>query len=81
MNGPMIFLEKGTKVHLRIRGKKLVTRYIFQEGYYVIPNKATYVDDETWDEVVKVVSPGIIKMMVSNVTCVLPILLYIYIYI
>ena len=35
-------------------------------------------DDETWPKVVKVVAPGIRKMTVSNVVCVLPILLSIY---
>ena len=44
----------------------------------MIPNKATYMDDETWVKVVKVVAPGIRKMKVSNVACVLPILFYIY---
>ena len=36
-------------------------------------------DDETWERVVKVVAPGIIKMKVGNVSCFLPILFYIYI--
>ena len=35
-------------------------------------------DDETCTKVVKVVAPGIRKMEVSNVACVFPILLYIY---
>ena len=35
-------------------------------------------DGETWVKVVKVVAPGIRKMKVSNVACVLPILLSIY---
>ena len=35
-------------------------------------------DDETWAKVVKVASPGIRKMKASNVSCVLPILLSIY---
>ena len=30
-------------------------------------------DDETWLKVVKVVAPGIRKIKVSNVACVLPI--------
>ena len=36
-------------------------------------------DGDTWVKVVKVVAPGIIKMKVSNVSCVLPILFSIYI--
>ena len=32
--GPVIFLEKGTKVHPRIRGNNLVTRYVFSEGHF-----------------------------------------------
>ena len=33
----------------------------------MIPNKAAYMDDETWAKVVKVVAPGIRKMAVRNV--------------
>ena len=42
-------------------------KYGFLEGSCVIPNKAAYMDDETWEKVVKVVAPGIRKMMVRNV--------------
>ena len=78
MNGPVIFLAKGTKVHPRIKGTNLVTRYRLPEGSFVIPNKAAYMDDETWVKVVKVVDPGIRKMKVSNVAFVFPILFSIY---
>ena len=54
-------------MHPRLRGKNLVTKYGFIEGYCVIPNKAAYMDDETWAKVVKLVSPGIRKMAVINV--------------
>ena len=67
MNGPLIFMTKGTKVHPRLRGNNLVTKYRLPEGSCVIPNKAAYTDDETWEKVVKVVSPGIRKMAVRNV--------------
>ena len=67
MNGPLLFLEKRTKVHPRLRGNNLVTKYGFPEGSFVIPNKAEYMDDKTWDKVVKVVAPGIRKMEVRNV--------------
>ena len=67
MNGPVLFLAKRTKVHPRLRGKNLVTKYGFPEGSFVIPNKAEYMDDKTWDKVVKVVAPGIRKMEVRNV--------------
>ena len=67
MNGPVIFLEKGTKVHPSLRGNNLVTKGGLIEGSFVIPNKAAYMDDETWEKVVKVVAPGIRKMAVSNV--------------
>ena len=67
VNGPVIFLAKGTKVHPRLRGNNLVTKYGLPEGSCVIPNKAAYMDDETWAKVVKVVAPGIRKMAVSNV--------------
>ena len=74
MNGPVIFLEKGTTVHPRLRGKNLVAKYRFLEGYSVIPNKAAYMDDDTWAKMVKVVAPGIRKMVVSNVAVVCSIL-------
>ena len=67
MNGPLIFMTKGTKVHPRLRGNNLVTKYRLPEGSCVIPNKSAYTDDETWEKVVKVVSPGIRKMAVRNV--------------
>ena len=73
MNGPVIFLAKGTNVHHRLKGTNLVTRYGLPEGSCGIPNKAAYMDDETWAKVVKVVVPGIRKMKVSNVACVFPI--------
>ena len=68
MNGPVIFLERLKKVHHRIRGNNLVTRCGFTEGSCVIPNKTAYIDDDTWAKGVKVVSPGIRKMAVINVT-------------
>ena len=66
----MIFLEKGPKVHPRLRGTILVTRYGLPEGSCVIPNKAAYTDDGTWEKVVKVVAPGIRKTKESKVACV-----------
>ena len=56
-----------------------MTRYGLPEGCCVIPNKATYMDDETWANVVKVAAPGIRKMKVSNGDFVFLILFYIYI--
>ena len=44
----------------------------------MITNKAAYMDDETWVKSVKVVAPGISKMKVINIACVLPILFLIY---
>ena len=35
-------------------------------------------DDETWEKVVKVAAPGIIKMKVTNVACASTILFSIY---
>ena len=67
VNGPVIFLAKGTKVHPRLRGNNLMTKYGFPEGSCVIPNKAAYMDDKTWENVVKLVAPGIRKMAVINV--------------
>ena len=78
MNGTLIFLAKGTKVYPRIRGTNSVTRYILPEGSCEITNIASYMDDCTWENVVKVVSPGIIKMKVGNVACVFPTLFSIY---
>ena len=67
VNGPVIFLEKDTKLHPRLRGKNFVTKYGLPEVSCVIPDKARYIDDETWAKVVKVVAPGIRKMTVINV--------------
>ena len=61
MNGPVIFLAKGTKVHPRLRGNNLVTKYGFPEGSCVITNKAAYMDDKTWAKVVKLVAPVLEK--------------------
>ena len=55
-----------------------MTRYGFPEVPCVVPNKAVYIYDYTWETVVQVVAPGIRKMKVSNVACVFPILFYIY---
>ena len=78
MNGPVIFLAKGTKVHPRLIGNNLVTKYVLPEGSCVIPIKSAYMDDETWAKVVKVVAPGIRKMAVSNVDFVCSILFSTY---
>ena len=67
MNGPVVFLEKGTQVHPILRGNNLVTRYGLPEISSVIPNKTAYMDDETWEKVVKVVATGIRKMALINV--------------
>ena len=78
MNVTVIFMAKGTNGNHRLRGKNLVIIYILSKGYCVITNKVSCMDDETWVNVVKVVAPGIRKMKVINVACVLPILLFIY---
>ena len=76
MNDPVIFLAKVTKVNPRLRGNKLVTKYVLPEGSCVIPNKSAYMDDKTWAKLVKVVAPGIRKMAVSNVAFFLYFILY-----
>ena len=53
MNGPVIFMAKWTKVHPRLKGTNLVTRYGFPKGFYVILKKAAYMYDETWAKVLK----------------------------
>ena len=73
-----VFLSRempmGTSLHPRIEDTNLVTKNVFIEGYYVILNKAAYMDNETWEKVVKVVAPGIRQMRVRNVAFVLTIL-------
>ena len=59
MNGPVIFLAKGTKVHPRLRCNNLVTKYVFPEGSCLIPNKASYMDCKNWVKVVEVLATGI----------------------
>ena len=44
----------------------------------MIPNKASYMYDETWAKVFKVVAPGIRKMMVINIAFVCSILFSTY---
>ena len=67
VNVIVIFLSKATKVHQMPRGKNLVIKYGLPEGFCVIPNKAVYMDDKTWEKVVKVVAPSMTKMAVRNV--------------
>ena len=55
-----------------------MTIYVFIEGSCVIPKKAAYMDVETWVKVVKVVTPAIRTIKVSNVACVFPILFSVY---
>ena len=62
----------------RLRSKNLATKYGFPEGYFVIPNQSTYMDEETWEKVVKVVAPDIRKKLVRNVDFVCSILFYAY---
>ena len=78
MNFPVIFLKKVTKLHPRIIGNNLVTIYVFPEVSCVFPNKASYMDYETLEKVMKVVAPGIRKMKVINVACIFTILFSIY---
>ena len=78
VNGTVIFLTKGEKVHPRLRGRNLVTKYRLLEGSFVIPKKVGYMDDNTWAKVVKGVAPGIRKMAVRNVAFVCSILFSTY---
>ena len=78
MNDPVTFMEKGREVHPRIIDTNLITRYGLLEGSCVIPNNEIYTNDDTWEKVVKMVSPGIRKMKVITVAFVLPVLLSIY---
>ena len=78
MNGQVIFLAKGKKVHPRLRGNHLVTKYGLPEVSCVIQNKSAYMDENTWVKVVKVVAPFIRKMAVSNVAFVCSILFSTY---
>ena len=79
-NGLVIFLKKGEKVYPRLRGTNSVTRYGLSEVSCVISNKSSYLDDETWAKMAKVVSPFVRKMKVINVDCVFPIVIAIYIH-
>ena len=46
VNGTVIFLAKGIKVHHSMIGKNLVTIYVFPEGSFVITNKPPYMDEK-----------------------------------
>ena len=71
----MIFMQKGTKVHPRLRVTNLVTRYELPKRSCVIRNKSACMNDDTWGKLVKLLAPGIRKMKVSNFASVFPILL------
>ena len=53
-------------------------KYGFIEIYCVIPHKASYMDDETWEKVAKVVSRAIRKTKVNNGACVFLFITYKY---
>ena len=57
VNGLLIYVSNGTKVHLRLIRKNLVNRYGYKEGSCVIPNKGAYMDNDNWTKVVKLVAP------------------------
>ena len=61
---------KGGNMHPSLRDNNLVTIYLLPESSCVIQKKAAYMDDETWAKVVKVLTPGIRKMKLINVTCI-----------
>ena len=48
MNVPVILMEKGNSAHPMLRGTNFMTKYRSPEGYDVIKNKESYMDDETW---------------------------------
>ena len=55
-----------------------MTRYIFLEGSFIISNKGSCMDDETWEKAAKVVSRVIRRMKARNVCFVLNISFSIY---
>eukprot|EP00957_Ditylum_brightwellii_P197394 15039043-Ditylum_brightwellii.AAC.1 len=62
INGPVVFLTKGTEVHQSFRGNRLHAVFGVPEGSCVIANGTGYMDDETWLKVVKILAPAIRKM-------------------
>ena len=78
VNVLVIFLEQGTKIHPILRGNNLVIKYRLLEASYVIPNKAAYMNNKTWENVVKVEAPGIRKMAVRNVAFFCSVLFFTY---
>ena len=65
MNGPVVFLAKGTAVNRRFQGRKLEQNYGLPRGSCVIMTKTAYMDDEAWLECVEVLVKGIREMEVS----------------
>ena len=65
VNGPVIFIAKGTSVHPWFSGDSLEKKYGLSVGSCVIPNKTAYMDDETWMKCVEVLAPAIHQMEVS----------------
>ena len=64
--GLVIFLAEEIFVHHSLRNTKLVTIFGLIKGYFVIPGKSAYMDDNNWENKVKVASPGIRKMKVNS---------------
>ena len=69
MNGPGIFLGKGTNVYQRLRSNNFVIKYVLPEVSFVVPKKAAYLGDKAWAKVMKVLAPCIRKVLVINVAC------------
>eukprot|EP00957_Ditylum_brightwellii_P018825 1414751-Ditylum_brightwellii.AAC.1 len=62
VNGPVIYLTKGSEVHRHFTGDKLHTIYDLPKGSCICPNANSYMDDEMWLKVVKKIAPGIREM-------------------
>eukprot|EP00957_Ditylum_brightwellii_P193561 14740053-Ditylum_brightwellii.AAC.1 len=48
VNGPVIFVAKGSEVNRHFSGDKLHTVYGLPKGSCVMPDANGYMDDETW---------------------------------
>ena len=59
MSGPVILPGKGTLVYPDIGGSNVVSWYKSPEVSCVILEIISYMDDETWAKLAKVVAPGI----------------------
>ena len=65
VNYPVVFLINVNSRYNRFISYFLSDYFIFSEGYYVIMNKNSYMDDVALDKVSEILNSHILKIMIS----------------